>query len=81
MDKHRRHEIQSIADRLDAIVKELNDLAKEEESAFKSRPSAFRLSVAGQDSEESYEALRLIAAAVKDETLTLRQIGEPRPKY
>ncbi|GLR91376.1 hypothetical protein [Bradyrhizobium iriomotense] len=81
MDKQRRYEIQDMADRLDAIIQEMIALADEEETAFKSRPPASQLSVAGQDSQEAYEALRLIAAAIADETLTLREIGEPRPKH
>ncbi|MGY8668142.1 hypothetical protein Q3C01_38055 [Bradyrhizobium sp. UFLA05-109] len=81
MDKQRRHEIQSLADRLDAIVQEMNDLADEEESAFRSRPAGSQLSVSGQDSQEAYEALRLIAAAIGGETPSLREIGEPRHKY
>ena len=81
MDNQQRYEVRSIAERLEKLVSELNDLAHEEESAFNSRPEGSKLSVSGQDSEEAVGEMRGVADAINSEICKLYEVGEPRPKF
>jgi len=80
MDKQRRYEVRDIAERLDIIVSELNDLIDEEESVFNSRPTAPQWSVSGQDSKAAHEQMRSAADAISAEIEKLFGIAEARPQ-
>jgi hypothetical protein len=81
MDNQRRYEVKNIAERLDKLVIELNDLADEEESAFDSRPVGSQWSVSGQDSKEAFEEMRAAADKISMEIEELRRVAEVRPKF
>ena len=80
MDKQRRYEVRDIAERLNIIVSELNDLIDEEESVFNSRPAGRQWSVSGQDSKEAHEQMRSAADAISAEIEKLFGIAEARPQ-
>jgi hypothetical protein len=79
MEKQRRYDLNVIADEMEKLVSQLNDLADEEQSAFDGRPHGLQFSVSGFDSQEAFRQIRVSADIIGNEVEKLRLAVAKRP--
>jgi len=81
MNEARRQALRSITDRLDQLVKELNEVCDAEKAAYVNRPTAFQYSPTGFLSDEAMQEMSEVADAVSNAAAGLRNfIDDSWPK-
>jgi hypothetical protein len=76
MNEERRQAARAISNILDAIVKEITNLAGAEEEVHKNRPASLHGSIQGEESIDAQNSLSEVADQISTAAADLRNLSE-----